>query len=64
MDYLDTPLEQVAQRKSAIDDIATHFEEIKQEAKKIMEATTQFWGSVVQDEQLEQLTKQLQEAEN
>ena len=28
-----------------------------------MEATTQFWASVIQDEKLEQLKKKLQEAE-
>ena len=39
------------------------FETMEQEAKEIMEATTQFWQSVVQDEQLNQLTMQVQEAE-
>ena len=57
--HLDTPPEQVADRKSTMEDMATHLEEIEQEAKKVTEATTQFWGSVVQDEKLAQLTKQL-----
>ena len=64
MVYADTPPEQVTEQKSVIEEIATYFEETKQDAKNIMEATTQFWGSVIQDEQLEQLTKKLQEAEN
>ena len=63
MVYPDTPLEQVVEQKSAIDEIAAQFEKTKQEAKNIMKAMTQFWGSVIQDEQLEQLTKQSQESE-
>ena len=35
---------------------------MEQEAKNISESMTQFWGSVVQDEQLDQLTTQAQEA--
>ena len=41
----------------------TQFETMEQEAKTIMEATTQFWQSVVQDELLDQLTAQVQEVE-
>ena len=35
---------------------------MEQEAKTIMEATMQFWQSIFQDEQLDQLTMQVQEA--
>ena len=31
--------------------------------KKVTDATTQLWGSIFQDEQLEKLTKQLWEVE-
>ena len=55
--YPDTPPEKIAKCKSSIEEIATQFEEMEQEAKNITEAMTQFWGSVVQDERLEQLTK-------
>ena len=41
----------------------TQFEATKQEVKTIIEATTHFWKSVIQDEQLDRLTKQAQEAE-
>ena len=36
---------------------------MEQEAKTTMEVTTQFWQSVVQYEQLDQLAGQVQEAE-
>ena len=36
---------------------------MEQEAKRVTDATAKFWGSVVQDTQLEQLTMQLQQAE-
>ena len=39
-----------------IEEIAAQFDEMEQDAKKIMEAMTQFWGSFIEDEQLEQLT--------
>ena len=48
-----TPPEQVAKRKASIEDISTQFESMEQEAKTIMEATTQFWQSIVQDEQFD-----------
>ena len=47
--------EQVAEWKDSIEEIVTQFETMEQEAKTIMEATTQFWQSIVQDEQLNQL---------
>ena len=50
------PPKQVVERKASIEDIATQFESMEQEAKTIMEVTTQFWQSVVQDKQLDQLT--------
>ena len=46
-----------------MEDLVTQLEEMEQEAKKVTEETTQFWGSVVQDEQLEQLNTQMQEEE-
>ena len=36
---------------------------MEQEAKAITEETMQFWKSIVQDEQLDQLTVQVQEVE-
>ena len=45
-----------------MEDVATQLEEMEQEEKKVIEVTTQFWGSVVHDKKLEQLTTQLQEA--
>ena len=61
--YPDTPLEKITERKNAIEEVEAQIKELEQEAKKITEAKMQFWGSVVQDEQLEKLTEQLQEAE-
>ena len=58
-----TPLEKIAEQKSAIAYLETQLDEMEQEAKKMTDATTYFWESVVQDEQLAQLTKQLQEEE-
>ena len=43
----DTPSEQIAERKRTIDNLATQLEEMEQEAKKLTNATMQFWGSVV-----------------
>ena len=57
MVYPKTAPEQVAERKSAIEEIAAQFDDMEQDAKKVTEATTQFWGSVVQDEQIDKLTK-------
>ena len=58
-----TPLEKIAARKREIEYLATQLDEMEQEAKKVMDVTTLFWGSIVQDEQLAQLTTQLQEEE-
>ena len=57
MVYPYTAPEQLTKWNISINEIAAQFEEIEQEAKNIIEAMTQFWGSVIQDEQLEQLTK-------
>ena len=57
-----TPLEEAAERETTMEDFATQLEEMEQEAKRVTDATTQFWGSVVKDAQLEQLNMQLQEA--
>ena len=57
------PPKQVVESKSSIEDITTQFESMEQEAKTIMEETTQIWQSVVQDKQLDQLIVQVQEAE-
>ena len=46
------PPEQVAKQKDSIEEITTQFETMEQEAKTIMEGKTNFWHSVVQDEQL------------
>ena len=58
----DTPPEQVVKRKIVMEYLAKQLEEMDQEAKKVTETTTQFWGSIVQDEKLEQLTTQSQKA--
>ena len=38
-----TSPEQVVERKSSLEEIATQFGHMEQEAKSIMEETTQFW---------------------
>ena len=38
-----TPPEQVAEHKASLEEIATQFSHMEQEAKAIMEETTQFW---------------------
>ena len=48
--HLDTPPEQVVERKSIMEDPTTHLEEMEKEAKKVTKVTSQFLGSVVQDE--------------
>ena len=48
--------EKVTKRKTSIEEISTQLGTMEQEAKTIMEATTHFWQSIVQDEQLDQLT--------
>ena len=53
------PLEQVDERKASIQEIVTQFETMEQEAKIIMEATTQFWQSIIQDKELDPLTMQV-----
>ena len=57
------PPEQVAERKNSIEEITTQFGTMEQEVKTVMEATTQFWQSIVQDELLDLLTVQVQGAE-
>ena len=54
-----TPPEQVAERKSTMEDLATQLDEMEQEAKNVTGATTQFWGRVVQDEKSKQMTTKL-----
>ena len=44
-----TPPEQAAERKITIEYLETQLEEMEKEAKKVTNATTQFWGSVFQD---------------
>ena len=56
-----TPLEKDAEHKSAIEEFATQLEQMEKEAKLVTDVNTQFWGSVVQNEQLEKLNKQLGE---
>ena len=43
--------------------LSKKFNELEQEVKKETDVTTQFWGSVVQDEQLEKLATRLKEVE-
>ena len=58
-----TPPDQVSKRFAFIEEIATQFKTMEQEAKTIMYLTTQFWQSIVQDEKLDQLTALVQEDE-
>ena len=58
-----TPPEQDTEHKSVIEYLATQLEEMDNKAKHVTDTTTHFWGSVVQDEQLEQLNTQLREGE-
>ena len=64
MVYLEMAPEQIVEHNDAIEFFAAQFEAMEQEAKKISEERTQFWGSVIQDEQLDQLTMQAREADN
>ena len=61
--YPDMPPEQISERKNTIEEFAAQFESMEQEENKIADATNLFRQSVVQDDQLEQLAKQAQEAE-
>ena len=44
MFYPHTPLEQVTEWKSAIEEIGVQFEEMEEDENKVKEATTQFLG--------------------
>ena len=61
--HLTIPPEKIAVRKSAIEYLATQLNEMEKEVKKVTDVTSQFQGSIVDDEQLAQLTTQLQEEE-
>ena len=52
-------LEVVDSYKSTIKYAVTWIEDREKKAKEITDATMQFWGSVVDEEQLEQLNTQL-----
>ena len=54
-----TPPEQIAERNTDTEEVATQLEEMEQDAKNITATTMEFWGGGVQDAQLEKLTKQL-----
>ena len=58
-----TPPEQVVECKTKIEEVYAQLEESEKDTKAITYYTAQFLGSVVQDEQLQQLSMQLQEAE-
>ena len=58
--YPNTPLGKIVEQKGVIEEMKAQFEEMEQDTTKITEVTTQFWGSIVQDKQLEKLTKHLQ----
>ena len=51
--------EQVSESKDTIKEITMQFETMEKETKEIMEAMTQFWKSVVQDEHIDHLTMQV-----
>ena len=48
--YLDTHPKKISNRNNAIAEVVAQLEELEQEAKKITEETTKFWGSIIQDE--------------
>ena len=56
------PPKQAAADKGMIEYVATKLEDSEKAAKRITNETTQFWISVVQDEQLQKLSTQLHEA--
>ena len=60
---LETLPEQIAKWNNSIEEVAAQLDEMEQEAKEVIEAMTQFWGSIIQDELLEKLTKNLSQAE-
>ena len=60
---LGTPLEKALDLKGSIEDVTTWIQDIEKEGKLITDATTQFWGSVVQDKQFEHLNIQMREVE-
>ena len=43
----DTPLEQIVERKIAIEDLEKQLKEMEKEAKKVTDAIMRFWGNVV-----------------
>ena len=47
----------IYERKNAIEEVVAQIEELEKEAKKVIEPTIEFWGSIIQDAQLEKLTK-------
>ena len=57
--YPDMPPEKIAKRKTTKEEVEAQLEELEQEAKKVIDAMTKFWGNIIQDEQLKKLTKQL-----
>ena len=50
-----TPPEHIAARKDEIEELDTQLDELEKDAKKVTDSTTQVWGSIVQDEQIEQV---------
>ena len=57
------PPEQISLRKGEIEEMETRLDELEQDSEKVIDATTQFLGSIVQDEHLEKMIAQLQEAD-
>ena len=58
-----TPPEQLATLKRKIKDAVTQVEYYEKMANNLADETAQFWMSMVQDEQLQQLSMQLHEVE-
>ena len=54
---------QAVERKNAIEYLVTQLEEMEKEEKQVIDATTQFWESVVQAEQLEQFNTYFEDEE-
>ena len=59
----NTPLEKLAERRSAIENTIAKIEDLEKSMELFTEAKTQYWGNLVQDEQLHQMNVHLDEAE-
>ena len=61
--YPDMPPEKIVERKTTIEEATSQLEQLKKEAKKVTNITIVFWSSIIQYEQLKQLTNNFQQVE-